>query len=780
MRGRKDNAEGQPEAETAYFRAVLGKVYHSLAETLANKQQTLPNLKIYPPDHPEESQAMSVDQQGLHVGLGLFLSLDTALLAYTSFLLDNYIFQIGPIMGDTPRLSQVTSLEAFPLEALTLHAASLFPEATAKDGYRKSPFQGIMEFIQALRHTKAPLDELPAVLSRQVVKPAQMDFRMFLDRFDSDLVFNTYLDEEMGPFCLRLHYQMLLDATYFLLAHEIAHFLLGHHLVDPENPTQSQADEAQADKRALGILGAVSSFQLRSLLTLFGYWHFGEEELQPHQLDHPYSRDRILILATTVLSDPQGAALRADVNAGMMLLTTPLEPIMEDFKWDGFQEECLLSIFHYSDMDYNAHLLFYLERPPHAVGIEDGGRENVFLLSLMTFEIQIVLRDRIHPEKTYYHGQVLFRPGFVGEDLLFGYKADKVMTRLHLRIPAPPEWWLDHPNAEVAVESVEHAAEPMPEPKDVMRHSMYIYLDPVGMDYTLHLQSIPSPVADVMTRSTVLLAARRFRSLGMTQFAVQFDEWLYQFDEGLLPYQELIDLALDLMRQQQFSKAAQIARRALSPVRPMRPGFHFVIATDYAIRNQFPEAFEHAFLEIYGIGEFGEYFESASQLLAKVAADPTDPMMRCLRLFRLNFDAGIAKASKRTKKAAALKLLQSSQEALVRASKEARSDLVCLLELKAEVLFEICKLEGGGFAPACQAFEAVLQLEPRFVPARVQLAHIALLEDDLPRAHAIWQEAYTIMPFNHFVFEFRELVEKTNPDTRLTSSPASDMFKQPN
>src|SRR5262249_46434085 len=217
-------------------------------------------------------------------------------------------------------------------------------------------------------------------------------------------------------------------------------------------------------------------------------------------------------------------------------------------------------------------------------------------------------------------------------------------------------------------ESVKPAAEPLPEPKEVTRHSMYIYLDPVGIDYTHYLQSLPSPVADVMTRSMVLLSARRFHTLGMPQLAIQFDEWLYQYDERLLLYQDLIDLAQDLIQQQQFSRAARIAQRALSPERPMRPGFHLIIAIDCAVRNQFPEAFEHAFLEVCGIGKFGEYFEKASKLLAEIVAHPNDPVMRCLREFRLNYDAWMAKASKRTKKAEALKLLHSSQEALARAS----------------------------------------------------------------------------------------------------------------
>jgi cytochrome c-type biogenesis protein CcmH/NrfG len=150
--------------------------------------------------------------------------------------------------------------------------------------------------------------------------------------------------------------------------------------------------------------------------------------------------------------------------------------------------------------------------------------------------------------------------------------------------------------------------------------------------------------------------------------------------------------------------------------------------------------------------------------------------MSSLREFRRSYDAGMAKGEIPNQQAKALKLLHAALESLRQAAQQAGSGLVCLGELTAETLLEISILEGRGYAAASQAFEAVLQLEPRFVPARVQLARIALLEGDLPRAHAIWQDAYRRMPFNHFVFNFRELVEKPNPQAVLTSRPASEMF----
>ena len=248
MRG-ADNVDELVEVEKNYFSSVLDKVYDSVKETYKrkNQQQIFPELKIYPSEHPENSQDLYIDKNGLYIGLDLVKNLDTAFLAYTDFLLDNYLFQISPIIGDSPKLSQVISPEKFPLEALTLNVASLFPDAIANDGYTKQPFQEIMEFIQEFRHSQIPADELSATLSKMVVKPASTDFEMYLDGIDSEQIINQYLDKELGPYCLSLHCQLLFDAVYFILAHEIAHFQLGHHLIESDSSEQSRSDEKQAD-----------------------------------------------------------------------------------------------------------------------------------------------------------------------------------------------------------------------------------------------------------------------------------------------------------------------------------------------------------------------------------------------------------------------------------------------------------------------------------------------------------------------------------------------------
>lgn len=781
LRRAKEETTSSAEVQLSYYLSIFEKAHQSLAEPArqVGKGLTVPDVIIYPPDDDDEARDLYLDQQGIRVGLGLLWELEGAVLAFTQFLLRNYWYQIAPIMGDVPPLSQVVSPGAFPLEALQLYAANLIPEAIARDGYEKRPFQSIMEFLQTVRHARASPEKLPGELSRRLAKPP-LDLRLFLRHFDLNEAIDQYFDQELGPYYLALNYQLMLDAVHFMLAHEMAHFLLGHHSYMASDLSQARAEEVQADKLALQFLQHVPGFQLRSLLALFGFFHLAyETSTSLTLLDHPFSRDRMLILCATVLQDPQGEALRSDINVGMSMLNTPLEPILVAYRWeDGFEEDIVAYAYHYSDMDYAAHLFLYLERPPYSAEIYNGARENAFLLSCLDLEMHLVLRDRIHPETTIYRGRVLLRPGLSPKGDLFVHDQHTPMCRLHTRLVAPPEWWLVHPNTVLTIESINPAAESLPEPEDVISSVLKYDMERVELDYASYLLSLPSPDEDLNTRAAVLLAARRFHEENRPDLAVLFYEWLYRWKKQMLLYPDLIDLAFDLIQLNRLPDAARIAQRALSEDRIMRPGFHLVLALDFSDRGLIQEAMEHAFLELFGIGEFGEYIEQAKMIYASLLEGSDDPVMYWLRQFHLHY--GSAEACDQPEQATeALWLFRQAYQDLAEAIELAQDDFVFLCEYAAETLMAICALEGQGFQPAKEAFEAICQLAPRFVPAQVQLARIVLLEDDLPRAHALWMRANDLMPSNHFVFNFRELVEEPRPDIVFESRPVEELFRPP-
>jgi len=723
----------------------------------------------------DEAKDVYTDERGIHVGIGLIWELKAAVLAFTQFLLKNYCWQMLPIMGQGPLLSKLVTLDAFPLEALKLYAANLIPEAIAKDGYEKRPIQSIIESIETLRFTKASPVEVHMALSRRQAK-APLDLRIWLRDFNIDDSIDQYFDSEIGPYCLALNYQLMLDAVHFLLAHEMAHYLLDH-MHPAQNFAQLRAEEVEADKLALEILQFVPGFQLRSLLSLFGFFQMLEESTlnattpSSELLTHPFSRDRMLILCDTVLRDQRGEALRADVNTGMSMLSTPLEPIRIRYRWeDGFEEEFTVYAYYYSDMDFNAYLQLYLERTPRSIESHLGvAWQNAFLLSRLNFEIQLVLRDRINPGTTFCQGRVLFRPGMSKKGDLLNHDPELPICLLHTRLVAPPEWWLTHTNTVLAIESIKKIEQLLPEPDDKFSPVLQYDMQLVKLDYVSYLQSLPSPEEDVTPCAIVLLAARRFHEEKRLDLAVLFYEWVYSSNKQKLLYPDLINMVFDLIELNKLPDAAQIAQYALSGDKVMRPGFHYALAVYFSNRGQFTESMEHAFLEWLGFGVFGEYTKQAKALYSSILNNLDDPLIDLLRKFHFCYGSA-EKYEKQEQTSKALQFYRQASMYLDIASLLAQDSIVFLRQYAAETLCKICILEEHGLHQAKEAFETIRERAPQFVPALIWLANIALFENDLPRARALWKEANTKMPIHDFVLNFRDHIEKPNPKYKLNIS----------
>jgi len=728
------------------------------------------------------------DSEGVHVGLGFVNSLDAVILALSDYLMENFLIQIAPPqivspvmenflirldppVDESPSLSKVVSVEDFSSEALNLYSANLIPEAESRDGYRKRPFQFLMETFQEALFAPAALAGGAPLLSRLMPKPL-LDRVDFFDRFKVDRALQRYLDPNLGPYMLRLHLQLSLDGLYFLLAHELAHHQLRHLQQRTSDVSQRRQLEADADVAALSLLRTVPGFQLRSLPIVFNFASDREPDVPPDRIDHPLARNRLLILADAIMRAHGSATLRADLNASMALMSTRLEPYSLTFGWPNeAPEDVDVYMSHYSDMDFTAHLLIYIDRPPRHTNREDGWKENAFLLAHLTFDINFALRDRIQPEQIYARGRVIYHPTIRPEDLFISYRteSESISTRLHLPVTAPPEWWLGRPDAELAIESVNvNYGAPNVETEDKERAPFYFYYTPVEFDFSTFFQSLPLLAPDPTVYSNLLLAARRYSVYQRFDVSIQLYQWLYGQNPDGLAYGDLTGLCGQLLSLERFTEAEEVAHWALGPGRPVRPGFHFVLMQCHASREEVQEAYEYAFLEMATVGEYGEFFEEARQASAQLASYPNDSVMAALRDFIRNRDAA-QEALAQSNLSEAQAAFRAARQNLLAAQSGARGDFLFLRECLAEVEFELCRLEDvevtdGRFKIATVAFNAILERMPNFVPARMHLARIALLEGNPQRARAIWQEARAITPFHNFVFEFRQEVEARNPD----------------
>jgi hypothetical protein len=256
-------------------------------------------------------------------------------------------------------------------------------------------------------------------------------------------------------------------------------------------------------------------------------------------------------------------------------------------------------------------------------------------------------------------------------------------------------------------------------------------------------------------RFRLLLAARRYLTYDRCDASIQIYQWLYRQDRESLPYGDLVNLAGQLIDSGSFADAAAIARWAVGPGRVQRPRFHYMLALDHDKRNEAQEAYEEAFLEMALFGMYGEMFGDARDMCHRIAHDAADPVARALRTFLAHRDAA-GEALERDEREPALDNFRAGRDALLAGQSQAHRDFVFLRQLLSDVTLEISKLDGKGFAAAAEAAQAVLALRPEFVPALMNLARVALLKGDRKAAHAMWQQAHAIAPFQNFVFDQRE------------------------
>ncbi len=626
-----------------------------------------------------------------------------------------------------------------------------------------------MEFLEASRFAPTGPPGLTAYIARALPKPL-IDFPDFCTKLGSErLSFGQYLTPDKRAHFLRLHLHLLLDGLLFAMAHELAHHQLNDFDPIAGSIAEQRAMEVAADRTALSLLDTVPGFQPPSLLIVFSYVSSKQQRALAEQMNHPLAGNRLMILAESLLST-RGGDLYADVNAGMALLASRPEVVPIAFGWPNEDPEDLdIFVAHYADMDSAAHVLLYVDRPPRHSSWEDAWKENAFVLAHLSVALTVVLRDRVKPERVFARGRALYHPTVRPGDLLMDNRPDSVMTRLELTIGAPPEWVVTWPGAELAIESVDLTYDaPDLTPPQEGRAPPYFYYTQPEMDLSHVLSSLSPFTKEPGARRWLLVAARRFVAYQHPDEAIQLYEWLYEHDHQSLRYQDLISLCGLKLSLERYSDAEAIALRALEPGRPPRPGFRAVLVQCHASRNEIQEAFEQAFLEMFVIGVYGDFFEEVRKYSAELAADPSDPVMARMREF-IRAHTTVEQAADQSQETHVLAAYHEARISVLEAQRLARADFIFLRETRAELEFEICLLEDGPVptpkvAAVKSQYTEILQLMPTFVPAVVHLAEIALLEGDQALARRTWEQAYSIAPFNKFVVDFRERVESANPD----------------
>lgn len=770
---------GEPEPdEDGFFTSLVRQIHEALAAAAPGES---PPLHV----HRLTSQSDAVDrtyarnifaaEDGIHCGLEFVSKLYAAISVIAGYLTENFLWQVAPLddSAPAPPLDRIVTVDAFPGEALSLYAQHLIPDAESSDGYRKRPFQLLMEFLETSRFAPTGVPGQTAYTTR--VFPKQLiDFADFCTKVGSDeFSFGQFLTPDKRAHFSRLHLHLLLDGLFFTMAHEFAHHQLNDFGPVAGPVAEQRAMEVAADLAALSLLDAVRGFQPRSLLIVFSYMSTPQQGAMAEQLDHPLAGNRLMILAESLLNAPGGGDLYTDVNAGLALLAGQPQAIPIAVGWpDEDPEELDIFIAHYADMDSAAHVLLYVDRPPRRSSWDDAWIENAFVLASLNVELSVVLRDRVEPERVFARGRVHYHPTVRPGDLLNSNRADSVMTRLELTIGAPPEWVVTWPGAELAIESADITyAPPDLTPREEGRASPYFYYTAPELDLSGVLSSLPPPAQEPGARRWLLVAARRFVDYQRYDQAVQLYQWLYEHDPQSLRYHDLISLSGLMLELERYPDAEAIARQALDTGRPPRPGFRAVLMQYHDARNETQEAYEQAFLEMFVIGVYGDFFEQVRQYSAELAADPSDPVMALIREF-ISARETAEQAAGQGRREDALAAYRQARTSLVEARRLARADFIFLRELLAELEFEICLLEDGPVATSKvgavkSRYAEILRIMPTFVPALVHLADIALLEGDHALARRTWEQAYAIAPFNNFVVEFRDKVESQNPDFRI-------------
>jgi tetratricopeptide (TPR) repeat protein len=755
------------ERRVAYYVGIVDKA-KALIEKVTKWERKLDVelVRIKP-----KSKNCSVDTYGrILLGLELLRDLDKQCAVLTNFLTYNCALQLSAPIGPLPQLDRIVQFEEIVNSALSLFSPNLVPGAVTGDGFQKSDAQCAMEALQYFRSGSPDESGYPINAYNRMPKPP-WDLNMFLVHIHkTSEVLDGYASGEHGRFRKALHHHLLVDSMLFLLSHELAHLKLGH-TTHESTAEQSRQEEVDTDIQAIKWLELVPQFDIRALLVLFAFAS-RRDSPEPEKSTHPFSLDRFLHLCVAALQHNKQRL--KDVNIGLALLARKIGSIEVAFKWpDGRIENVPVHAYSYYDFEYACYLDLYIEHPKRTDDPRRWFSDADVLWENMALLCTVSIRDRIQSTEEFVQSQIVVFPALGGSDVL-SHSGESFLSRCKMKITAPPEVWINNPNLAVTVVAIE------PLYLDVEQRSalstvgnrIKIEEEWTGEDFGRYFHhSVENPLP--LGFADILLVARKLHELDRPEAAVVCYEWVHERERGLFEYPDLLNYARDLQQTSKPEKAVRVSEQALNEERSDRPGFHLVIAQCALGEGDFERAFEHCFLELFGVGEYGPCYEEATRTFGELMKQNKGPFLQAMNAF---FEASMAgqqfEEARRIRRS--IKQYRKAQSAIETAVSTSQQERVSLRQCGLETAAAIARCSDADTTYIEAGFQELSKEAPGFAPALINLAQIAIDRGDRLSALLYWKEAKRVGPFNHFVVNFFDVLFPPNPEIDITKTRMSN------
>ncbi|MFF1747573.1 tetratricopeptide repeat protein [Streptomyces mirabilis] len=544
-----------------------------------------------------------------------------------------------------------------------------------------------------------------------------------LPRFDLGLLtaelrdghYDLLFDPANGPYVIRLHHHVFVNALLFALMHEAAHLSLEHFHEDESVLGVQRQREVDADAEALERLAGDPGGDPRAAISILRYAHAAEPEPTGAQLSHPHSADRLALLAEAIRSTDD-AALAQDINETLRELVSPGGRANDE---QGHTAELLIS----SDLD--------------AAYVEARVREKVTDGTLGAWD----RTPRIAVRAEVRHRDLVDAATVFAAATVHIYFAEKVHTTFdgevltHIsraRIPIPPAWRLRWPNARLTITSITDIPREVG-PEDMT--ALQVMLDKkravVWNQPDEELLGLDDLVAGEPVRAdarSLLEWARWCEEYGFSGESLFLRATVVEQAPMHMPAHVVSGVLEELLSVDDVVRAHRLALCYVEQTARTLPGVQYTCALHAINDGDRLAAFDHAFAETHGFGQGDGFGSAAGSLCMQIIADGGDEpdLAELLDFFRLygRYTSARGRRSKR-------KYLAQAQEILSHRLSTRAVGLLSVRQLRAEACASAWRLgEPEADVTAAQIFEQIIAGDPWFVAASAQMAHLCLDQGD--------------------------------------------------